>query len=347
MEIVGTAPSATTLTLANPDLAPPWQVGRRLDAVVTGIIGQGKITLNIGETVLEARTYLATNLGQRLHLEVIRSDSQIVLRITPPSPTSNPITVALREALPHQQPLQTIFAQFTTLLSSSSGLAPGVNMLLKQLLEAFPDQRTISRAAVFKQMVTDSGLFLEHKLSLGSESTALATDLKANLLRLLAEAKQSRDENANLVSRYAEAGLARIQLHQLSAVADSPTPSTALAGELPVRSDNSVDVFQFHIEKDAKDAANSKQQSWCTWLSFNIETLGPMYAKITLANQTVDAILWAESNLTVELLNKNLNYLHQSLSEVGLDIKGLQCFQGKPPLPAANRMPEGLLDLIA
>lgn len=347
MDIIGPLPSLSTLTLAAASPTPSWQVGQRLDAVVTALTGQGKVTLDIGGAILDAHTSLATTPGQRLHLEVIRSDSQIVLRIISSTPKSNPLTAALREALPHQQSLQTIFTRFSALLSSPSGLSPTVTISLKQLIGQLPTQQTISRVDVLKQALMDSGLFLEHKLSLDPKPASLTTDLKANLLRLLAEASQGRDDSANALTHHVEAGLARIQLHQLSALAEAQTPATTWAGELPVRCDNHVDVFQFHVERDAKTATNPEQQSWCTWLSFNIKVLGPIYVKITLTDKNVAAILWAELNSTVDLLNQNLNLLHQSLAEAGLEIKDLQCLHGCPPLAATNLLPGELLDLTA
>jgi hypothetical protein len=347
MDIPGPIPSSSTLTLANTPPALPWRVGQRLDAQVTTLIGPEKVALKIGGMMLEARTSLATVIGQHLHLEVIRSDKQIVLRLVSPTPQENTLTAALREALPHQQSLQTIFSRFAALLTSSSGLSPKTIMLLARLVEQLPTQQTISRAEVLKQALMDSGLFLEHKLNTDPKPAALATDLKANLLRLLAETALGRKDAADTLARHVEEGLARIQLHQLSALADAQTPLTTWTGELPIRNHNQVDVFQFHIEKDPKNAHYPEQQSWCTWLSFNIKTLGPMHVKITLSGNNIAATLWVELDSTVTLVKQNLSHLHQILSGVGLNIKDMQCLHGSPPSPPTERLPTGLLDIIA
>jgi len=318
-----------------------------LEAQVIRLIGREKVALKIGGAMLEARTSLAAVIGQRLHLEVIRSDNQVVLRLISPIPQENTLTAALREALPHQQSLQTIFSRFAALLSSSSGLSPKTVMLLAQLVQQLPTQQTISRAGLLKQALMDTGLFLEHKLNTDPKSAALAADLKANLLRVLAEAAQERNDTANTLVRDVEAGLARIQMYQLSALTDAQTPLTAWTGELPVRAHNHVDAFRFHIEKDSKNAHRPEQQSWCTWLSFNLKILGPMHAKITLSSNNIAATLWAELDSTVALVKQNLSHLHQTLSRVGLNIKDLQCLHGSPPSPPTDRLPSGLLDIIA
>ena len=346
MNIVSPAPGLPTVTLTTPPV-PSWRVGQFVDARVAALTGLGKVTLQVGSAIVEAHTSLAVTSGQQLHLEVMRSDSQVVLRITPPTSEPATLTAALREALPHQQPLQNVFSHFTALLSSPSGLSPTATTLLKQLIGLLPDEQTISRIDGLKQAMMDSGLFLEQKLGSDRKPDSWSSDLKANLLRLLAETSHSRDEPAKTLTHHIEAGLARIQLHQLSSLADAQSPITAWAGELPVRNKDQVDVFQFRIEKDAKTTNNPEQETWCTWLSFNIKALGPMHAKISMTNQNVAAILWAESNLTVNLINQNLNLLHQSLEVLGLEIKDLHCFQGSPPLPKTKHLPKGLLDLMA
>ena len=325
----------------------PLKVGQRLDAAVTALLDGGRILIDIGGTRLEARTSLATSVGQRLELKVIGTGKQTVLSIVSSPSLSAPLTAALRKTLPQQQALQTIFTRLTALLSSSSQLPPATAALLERLIEQLSASDDISRTDVLKQAMMDSGPFLEHKLSLAPKAAALAGDLKANLLRLLAEASQSDDAAAKNLAQLVEAGLARIQLHQLSTYADMQTPSAVWAGELPVRRDNHVDVFQFHIEKDGKSAANPAQKSWNTWLSFDIESLGPMHVKISLTNTDIAATLWAELHATADLIEQNLPILRQSLDRLGLTIKGLQCLQGRPPRPAADRLPRGLLDLIA
>lgn len=347
MDIPEPIPSSSTLTLSHTPPALPWRVGQHFDAQVITHIGPGKVTLNIGGTLVEARTSLVTTIGQHLHLELIQSDKQVVLRIISPMPQENAVTTALRQALPHQQSLQTIFSRLAALLSSPSGLSPKITMLLEQLLAQLPTQQTISRAEALKQALMDSGLFLEHKLNADPKPAALAADLKANLLRLLAETPQGRNDSANTLARDVEAGLARIQLHQLSALTDTQAPPITWAGELPIRNHNHVDVFQFHIEKDSNNAHDPQQQSWCTWLSFNFKALGPMHVKVSLSGKNISATLWAELDSTVVLVKQNLSHLHQTLSMAGLNIKDMQCLHGSPPLPATDRLPRGLLDISA
>lgn len=199
MDIVGPVPDSSTITLTSSPV-PTWRVGQRLEAQVTKLIGLGKVTLQVDLAIVEARTYLAVAIGQHLRLEVISSGSQVVLRLTPPTPESTSIKAALCEALPTQQPLQTVFSQITTLLSSTSGLSPTTVTLLKQLIGQLPNLQTILRIDGFKQAIMDTGLFFERKLGNNHKPASWASDLKANLLRLHAESCLGRDESAKTLT---------------------------------------------------------------------------------------------------------------------------------------------------
>jgi hypothetical protein len=345
MDIAGPVPSPATLTVTDTTPTLSWKIGQRLNAVVTALNGQGKISLKVAGIEVEARSSLATAVGQRLQLEVMRSDTQIVLRVISPLREPDSLATALRETLPLQQPLQTLFSQLSALLASPSGLSPSATELLKALIDQLPTRQSITRSGSVKQALMDSGQFLEHRLGLDPKPGSLSGDLKANLLKLLTEVSRGNGESDRVLARNAEAGLARIQLNQLATLTTPQTPISAWSGELPIRHDNGIDVFQWHIAKDGKNSPDPKQHTWNTWLSFNLSSLGPVYVKLSLTRSVVSATLWAELESTVELINHHLATLHQSLDTSGLEIKSLQCLRGTPPLPATNHLPSGLLDL--
>ena len=347
MDIVGPNLATPTLVLANASATASWQVGQRLDAVVTARISPDRVTLQIGGALLEARTSLAAAAGQRLHLEIARADNQIILRVIGAPPKPDPLAAALRAALPQQLPLQSVFSRFGEALTPSTTLPPAAAVLLKQLLMQLPTRQTIVHADVLKQTLMGSGLFLENKLNRIPPPSSVDKDLKANLLRLLAELNKTQGDDGTGLARQVEAALARIQMHQLAALAEERTPALTWSGELPVRHGDQIDVFQFHIERDKENATTDEQQSWCTWLSFNLKSLGPLYVKITLTNKNMTATLWAELSTTVTLVNQHLDFLHQSLDQADLEVKGLQCLQGRPPFPRPDRLSKGLLDLTA
>lgn len=345
MDTVRSAQLSSTLTFASsPAITPQWQLGQRVDAIVMSQIAQDRLALKIGSAVLEAQSSLEVSVGQRLSLEVVQTGKQIVLRIIPIPPQADPVMVSLRTMLPQQLPLQLAFARFSEILVSNLGLPPAVTALLKQLLQQLPSDQTITRDGKFKQSLIESGQFLESQLVSNAKTASLNRDIKANLLRLLDELVQSKADNTEDLTRHVGAALARIQLHQLSALMQEEMP-VAWAGELPIRHGDHVDVLQLRIEKDTIQAAEVADRNWYTLLSFNLRTLGPLHAKIALSNQVISTTFWAESKLTADLVNEHLSYLHQVLQEAGLEVKDIQCRHGHPPFSAPDRIPKGLLDI--
>lgn len=108
--------------------------------------------------------------------------------------------------------------------------------------------------------------------------------------------------------------------------------------------DNHMDVVQLHTEMDRKSAMNPERKSWSTWPSFDFASLGPMHVKLSLTNTDIAAPLWAELQSTVDLIERNLSILRQSLDRLGLAIRDLQCLQERPPRPTTSRSPHGLWD---
>ena len=341
-----TPPTQTLTLLSSTSSLAPLQLGQRVEAVVVSLLGQDKLSLQIGNAQFEARSSTAATPGQRLSLEVVQIDKQPILRVVADATKADPLMTALRTALPKQVPLQAAFTQFSQLLASSPGLPTSVTALLKQLIQQLPNEQTITRLGALKQAFMDSGLFLEHKLKTDAQPPQLDKDTKASLLRLLGELNQGQGNTTADLTRQVEAALSRIQLHQLAALSQEQPPVT-WAGELPVRHSNQVDVFQFRIEKDAKQSGDSNQTSWCTWLSLNLQALGPLHVKILLTQQNISTAFWAESKATADLVNQHISYLAKSLEQAGLEVKDIQCRQGRPPFPPTDRLPKGLLDLIA
>ena len=345
------APTAATLSLLAPSGATPnlplWQTGQRLDAVVLAQTGAHSVSLRIGAHTLEAHS--STPLAPRtaLQLEVVQGGRQAVLRIVPQGQDTDPLSAALRAALPRQLPLQEVFASLNTLLNASAAatLPTPALSLLKQLIEQLPGGGARLPADALKQALSDSGLLLENRLSQNT-GERLTGDLKANLLRLLAALDQDGQNNAAL-RRAATAGLARIELHQLNTLAE-PAPTTSVSAELPLRHQDGVDVFRLRIEKDAHAADEPARAGWTAWLRFDLPPHGPVHAKISLSGEQVSGTLWAERESGAELIKRNLSWLEQALTAAGLSVGQLQCHSGQPardPFALASDHP--LLDVRA
>lgn len=350
------APTAATFTVLPPAAGaaalPAWQTGQRLNAVVLGHGGPQTVSLRIGAFTVEATT--ATPLAPRtpLQLEVVRGGAQPVLRIVPATsnptvvPDPDPLSAALRGVLPQQVPLQQAFAALQVVFNAgtAAGLPAPALQLLKQLLDHLPGAGTGFQAGALKQALNDSGILLENKLSRG-DGAQLDGDLKANLLRLLATL-QKDDQNNGDLRRSVSAALARIELHQLSALAE-PSPATAVSAELPLRRADGVDVFQLQIDRESQPRDGQSGPVWTVWLNFELPSLGPVHAKLTFASEQVSSLLWAEQAAAGELITRHLSWLEQALTAAGLTVGQLHCFTGSPPRDPFPKPPSQLVDVRA
>lgn len=300
-----------------------WRTGQQLTAWVLAQTGPQSVSLRVGNQTLEANTSVALPPRTSLQLEVVQGGAQPVLRIVNPTqPAVETLSAALRAAVPQQLPLRDVFATLYTLAaqgSSSRSTKPGL-VPLAQWLAQLPAAGSLIDAAGVRRVLRDAGLFLENKLARGAKEE-LDGDLKGRLLKLLA----TLDEQHADARRLTGAALARIELNQLNALAQP-----AYAFEIPLRRDDGVDVVQLRIEREDTSADEQETKDWTVWIDFDMEPLGPVQAKLTLREEAVAALLWAERAQGAALINGHLPQLEQAFITAGLRVRQLQCLVGKP-----------------
>jgi hypothetical protein len=148
--------------------------------------------------------------------------------------------------------------------------------------------------------------------------------------------------------RTVEGGLARLQLAQLGSSGVEEEGRRHWVVELPVRQDDRLDLFQLHIERDSRQGDTQKPPLWSVNLAFDLSSLGPIQARITLAGKAISTTFWAEQADTAELINTHLASLHQRMREVGLNVGNLSAHQGQAPAPSTDEARlRGLVDVQA
>lgn len=336
-----TAPTGTVLTLTTAlpaDLA--LTRGARLQAMVTAREGE-RLTVAIGDRTFEARAAHRLTAGTRLTVEVVQAERPAILKVVEENAEGDTLRNAMRAALPRQAPLQSVFARLAALPAAPGGVPAA---LLKHLLQNLPEIEQLTRAGNVKAAVENAGQLLEPRLMRDAPSAELRQDLKANLLRLLAALNQGTDQAGEL-SRQIEAAVARIQLHQLAAAADQDAP--VWAGEIPLRHGDAVDVCRLRIDREGGKDGEGRNGDWSTWISLDLRALGPLHVRLTLGGFRLATTFWAESDATAALVNEHLDTLRQALEGAGLEVADLQCHRGRPPFLPPDRLPAGLLDILA
>ncbi|MGA7801783.1 MAG: hypothetical protein WCC36_13335, partial [Gammaproteobacteria bacterium] len=181
-------PPLVSLTLTRPlATIQSWRIGQVLRAIALTAATDGHARLRIGTQTVQAQTTTPVQAGQRLELQVIKLGPQPVLRLLTPQ-GSDPVTAAIRRVLPRQAPAGPLLANLAKLtLAERPPLPAEVLQRVQELLANLPRARDTVTADQLRSAVRSSGLFLEARLVRDPPKPgALAVDLKANLLRLMA-----------------------------------------------------------------------------------------------------------------------------------------------------------------
>jgi hypothetical protein len=149
--------------------------------------------------------------------------------------------------------------------------------------------------------------------------------------------------------RSVEGGLARLQLSQLVSSAPEEDGRRSWVLELPVRADEHIDLIQLRIDKQAKGQDKKKKAMWSVTLAFDLKGLGPVQARVSLANDIINTTFWAENEKTTHLIQEHLQTLRNRYRETGLNIGALNAHSGRAPhpTPADANLPQVLLDVQA
>jgi len=144
-----------------------------------------------------------------------------------------------------------------------------------------------------------------------------------------------------------EGAVSRIQLHQLNSLPTEEGVRPVWSMEIPVRTEERVDIWSLCIEQEAPGKGSSAVGRWSVSLAFELETLGPVRARVALQDQKVSASFWAEHEETAELFDQLKGQLRERLVELGLTVGNILCAQGLPPTPEKSPSPSRAVNIEA
>jgi len=138
-----------------------------------------------------------------------------------------------------------------------------------------------------------------------------------------------------------EGALARIHVQQLQTAATDQQNRPVWVMELPVRTEQGIDLFDMRIHRDTEDHAEGDPKApWTVTLAFDLEKLGAIRAQVTLYGEDrISTVFWAEQKETSTYFNQHMDRLESRLKQVGLDVARLDCRCGKPDSPPPSQEP--------
>lgn len=138
-----------------------------------------------------------------------------------------------------------------------------------------------------------------------SATPSLPTDAAPSAVgqRLLAESEQA---------------LARQELLQIASLPPGENEAEAQVTrwmfEMPFTTPQGAAVAQFEIARDGRGRAGEAQPVWRAAFSLDIEPLGPIHARVSLAGRHATVTLWAERESSLERLSEGRDLLQAALS---------------------------------
>tara|TARA_R110001592_G_scaffold140266_1_gene361011 strand:+ start:10140 stop:11882 length:1743 start_codon:yes stop_codon:yes gene_type:complete len=134
----------------------------------------------------------------------------------------------------------------------------------------------------------------------------------------------------------------KLQFNQLNSLlqsnsnTDAPLQQTWFF-ELPILNPNqTVQTFNFRMDKEPQHdseeqgSTTDKEFKWKLLLSFDLDSLGPIYIQIALSKNSISSVLWANKDSTFALLEKESVHFKSQLEKIGLKVDEMHCKKGQP-----------------
>jgi hypothetical protein len=148
----------------------------------------------------------------------------------------------------------------------------------------------------------------------------------------------TRDALLEVLRTRTESALARLALHQWSALENPDTGLPRWLLELPLRSQQGVDLVHLLLEREAKRDEPDEGPTWRAELALDLPGLGPVHVHVAVTGEHVQTRFWAEDPDTVRRIRTALPVLRDKLEERALRVRDLGCHEGHPP-PRNARAP--------
>ncbi|WP_316364349.1 flagellar hook-length control protein FliK [Candidatus Thiodiazotropha sp. CDECU1] len=326
----------------------------------------GSMRLQIGVTRLIAQTTLSVPTGQALTLQVEKTGNLPELRVLTHPSMEQVKSAALKQVLPRQQPLPQLFQHLTQVAGDSNRatpLPPAVKQAVQSVLQRIVPIEDPGFKTQLLQALQLSGTHTEARLINRQVNNS---DLKLNLLQLIGLIKPLISNPSNPINqllslqqqvlnpaqpapanppvtahdaspttkllldlfKHLDGAIARIQTNQLSSLPSEDSTRQVWQFELPIRHENSVDLFHFRISREDVNKGAEAAPMWSLTLHMNLPPLGPMRVRLALLDETISTIIWSEKTHTADLVNQHLDKLRAGLESTGLEVKKLEAFQG-------------------
>jgi hypothetical protein len=125
--------------------------------------------------------------------------------------------------------------------------------------------------------------------------------------------------------------VSKIETNQLLSLRSETPLLQQFLVDLPILHNKQIESFELLFTAKKEDDSSKNNKKWTVTIKFDLEPLGPMFARVSLKNERISTHFFAEDPETAELLSDNLKHLKDSLFLAGLDVDEISGQQGIVP----------------
>ncbi|PHS70572.1 MAG: hypothetical protein COB23_02535 [Methylophaga sp.] len=124
----------------------------------------------------------------------------------------------------------------------------------------------------------------------------------------------------------------KLLLNQLAMVKepDSSTSPTVWLFDVPIKDKTGLEMMQLRIEQHKKQHQSEDQNDiWQVQLTLDTQNLGPVKATVTMHNEDVNVMIYAERSESAVLLETHLELLTIALNKLDINLNHISCRCGE------------------
>lgn len=313
-------------------------------------------TLTLNKSQLLSLTTLPSNTsspllkqGQTIQFEVIKTGATPEFKIINNKASIDPINQQILDTIKHVLPIQqppseqiSHLINNLSIINKNATVSDNLKRLAKEIIETLPQLNDTKNPKQLKQAISQSGLFLEPKLSQSIDENGFnfSADFKNKLLKFQHALKQELElktgskSSSNELSlmkemqQKTENSLARIILNQLTSLPKEEGVRQSWLLDLPFLNKGTAESVKIEIERDQQSDSPEKEENWAVTLTITPPSLATIHCKISCIDKTVNTRFWSDDQDVVTKITRHLDYLEKQFKAVGLESGHLSAYKG-------------------
>ncbi len=304
--------------------------------------------------------------GQTIQFEVIKTGAtpefKIIKNKASIDPINQQILDTIKYVLPIQQPPSEQISHLVnnlSIINKNETISDNLKRLAKEIIDTLPRLNDTKDPKQLKQAISQSGLFLEPKLSQSADDKGFnfPADFKNKLLKfqyalkqeleLKTEPKSSSNELSLMkeMQQKTENSLARIILNQLTSLPKEEGVRQTWLLDLPFLNKGTAESVKIEIERDQQSDSHQKEENWAVTLTITPPGLATIHCKISCIDKTVNTRFWSDDQDVVTKITRHLDFLEKQFKAVGLESGHLSAYKGTETKGSYPQVPQqNLLD---